>query len=142
MALRSNATDQMAKRLKQDVQLLAPALTVSLAADANGNPYVQVSNGATSVAIIGLSRRHFQGYNIVAELSPSAGEGFPEHQAVLAVKSDTTPSTMALLTKAAMSAQASELAIVETVAAPVLADLAAAATAIIPNDARLGSVGI
>jgi len=138
MALKSNQSEQMAKRLKQDLEKLAPELKV--AADAAAS--LEIKDGQDVVARIALKRREFEGFNIIHELSSSAGQGFPEHECWLAMKEDTSLERCAKLVKAAAAVGASELKIVKTAEAPEAADLIEANVAVaLPNDARLGSVG-
>jgi hypothetical protein len=136
MALKSNHTDQMAKRLEQDLKLLAPELSIKLKADG----LIEIKKAAAVLALAKLKRMSFDGFNIVAELSGSAGEGFPEHQAWLVIKNDATLGEIAKLVKAVAAAGAAELKVVES-AAPAEADMVEANATSIPNDARLGAVG-
>jgi len=138
MALKSNQTEQMAKRLKQDLEKLAPELKIAAA----GSASISVKDGEDVVALIKLKRRSFEGFNIVHELSESAGQGFAEHELWLALKDDTSLERCAKLVKAAAAAGASEMKLVKTAEAPAEADLIEAnVAATIPNDARLGAVG-
>lgn len=142
MALRSNQTEQMSRRLKQDIQKLAPELTTASEQDASGNPIIAIKDGEDTVAIAKLKRRSFEGFNITLELDSSAGNGYPEHEMWLGMKDDTSLERCAKLVKACAAAGASELKIVKTAEAPTDEDLAEAnVSATIPNDARLGSVG-
>lgn len=137
MALKSNQTEQMAKRLKQDLEKLAPELKVAAQAAS-----LEIKDGEDVVARIALKRREFEGFNIIHELSSSAGQGYPEHELWLALKDDSSLERCAKLVKAACAAGASELKLVKTADAPAEADMVEANVAItLPNDARLGAIG-
>lgn len=138
MALKSNQTHQMAQRLQDDLKRLAPDLTSALS-----DNLITISDSTSSVvAQILMQRRQFDGFNIAYELDSSAGQGFPEHQCYLAVISSMSLEHVVLLAKAVSAMGCSETNFIKTVAAPAPADLVDAnVSAIIPNDARLGSIG-
>lgn len=141
MALANNTRDQLAKRLKQDIQLLAPEFTVAAGATAAGDPTLTVSNAAGVQALIAIKRRTYVGFNIVAELSASAAEGTPEHECWLDLNSTLAIEESAKLIKAAAGIGCSSMKILAA-AAPAEADLVEAnVKADIPNDARVGYVG-
>lgn len=142
MAMASNQSEQMAKRLKADLEKLAPEFAARMTATAANEPVVELKDGATVIALIAFKRRSFSGFNIVAELSSSAGEGYPEHECWLVVKDDQSLTTMAKLTKAATSASASSLKICVEASADI-ADIGdeSKVDAEIGNDARLGATG-
>jgi hypothetical protein len=142
MALVSNQTQQMAKRLKSDLAALAPEFALSSTTDASGDPVVQVKNGATTIALMAIKRRTFAGFNIVNEISASAGNGFPEHEMWLVVKDDTTLAAMAKLTKAATTIACSGIKLLVEASAD-LTDIGDESKVVseIPNDARLGFSG-
>jgi hypothetical protein len=142
MALRSNQTDQMAKFLQQSLQFLAPELAITASADASNNPLLSVSLAGSAIALIRLNRRTFDGFNIVAELDATAGMGFPEHECWLAIISSASFIEVAKLTKACAGAGASVVKFVTTSSAPAQSDLVFANATDIPNDPRLGSVGL
>lgn len=86
MALASNTRYQLSNRLKADLLLRFPGYTVaqSIAAGTglvdSGDYLLALTNSsATIVALLAVSRRHYSGFNVVAELSSSAAEGLPEH---------------------------------------------------------------
>lgn len=142
MSLRSNQTDQMAKRLKQDLEKAAPEYKCFVASDAAGNPMIRINDGSADVALARLKRRSFEGFNITLELSPEAGQGFPEHEMWIAMKNDASLERCAKLIKIASAQGCSELKFVPTVAAPVEADLVDAnVTLTLPNSPLLGSIG-
>jgi hypothetical protein len=143
VALASNTKEQLAKRLKQDLEKLAPELSVSaLQAAADGQPKLEVKDGATLLAICAIKRRTYKGFNVVAELSESAAEGLPEHECWVALKSSATVAQTAKLVKAASALGCSVLKLVSTAAAPVETDLVEASVTVeLPNDARNGQVG-
>lgn len=142
MALASNTKEQLAKRLKQDLEKLAPELSVSaLQMAADGQPKLEVKSGATTVAVCAIKRRTYKGFNVVAELSESAAEGLPEHECWVALKSDATLAQTAKLVKAASALGCSVTKLVSS-SAPAEADLVdASVTVELPNDARNGQVG-
>lgn len=142
MALASNTKEQLAKRLKQDIEKLAPELSVSaLQMAADGQPKLEVKDGATTLAVCAIKRRTYKGFNVVAELSESAAEGLPEHECWVALKSDASLAHTAKLVKAASALGCSVTKLVSS-AAPAEADLVdASVTVELPNDARNGQVG-
>lgn len=138
MALASNQKEQMAKRLKQDLELLAPEFTASMADSST----VELKSGSTVIALLSIRQRSFSGFNVVAELSSSAAEGLPEHEMWLVVKDDQSLTTMAKLTKAAAAMACSSLKI--AVEAAVDAADVGDETKVdleMPNDARVGFSG-
>lgn len=142
MSLASNQKEQMAKRLKADLALLAPELAAASLQDSDSNPVIQLKDGSDVVALAAIKRRSFNGFNVVAELSASAGEGYPEHELWLAVIDTTTLARQTKLTKLCAEMGCSSMKLVVTEAAPALADLVDANVSLeLPNSARLGSVG-
>ncbi len=88
MALANNQRYQLADRLQADLQLTGYTVTktltlgtgVSVGTPQAGDPLLAVYNSAeTEVALIAIDQRHFNSFNVVAELSQSAAEGLPEH---------------------------------------------------------------
>ena len=142
MALASNTKEQLAKRLKQDIEKLAPELSVStLQAAADGQPKLEVKSGSTTVAVCAVKRRTYKGFNVVAELSESAAEGLPEHECWVVIKSDATLSQTAKLVKAASTLGCSVTKLVSS-EEPSESDLVdSSVTVELPNDARVGQVG-
>jgi len=142
MALASNQSEQMAKRLKQELEKSAPELAAALKQDAAGAPVVELKDGATVVALMAIKRRTFSGFNIVNEISADAGNGYPEHELWLVVKDDTTLPRMAKLTKAATAIAASGLKLCVE-AAVDMADIGDETKVDLEmaNDARLGFAG-
>jgi len=135
--MKSNQSEQMAKRLKSELQALAPELTCTIL-----DSEVTVFDGATVIALIKLARRTFDGFNIAYELSSEVGQGFPEHDCWFAVKSDITRSRFARVSKAVFAVGCSEVKLIETSASPAESDLADAnVVVVIPNDGRIGSIG-
>lgn len=142
MALQSNHKDLLAKRLKQELSLLAPELSAKTLADADSDPVIELKDGANVVALAAIKRRTFTGFNIVNEISASAGNGYPEHELWLAVKNDISFERLAKLTKATSSMGCSTWKFIKTVAAPALADITEANVSLeMPNDARVGHSG-
>jgi hypothetical protein len=142
VALASNTKEQLAKRLKQDIEKLAPELSVSaLQMAADGQPKMEVKSGSTTLAVVAIKRRTYKGFNVVAELSESAAEGLPEHECWLVLKSDATLAQTAKLVKATAGLGCSVLKLVSS-AAPAEIDLVdSSVTVELPNDARNGQVG-
>lgn len=142
MALASNTKEQLAKRLKQDISLLAPELSVSaLEVAADGQPKLEVTAGGTMVAVCAIKRRTYTGFNVVAELSESAAEGLPEHECWVSLSSSATLAQTAKLVKAAAGLGCSALKLISS-AAPAEADLVDANVSVeLPNDARVGFAG-
>lgn len=143
MALASNQKEQLAKRVKQEIEKLAPELTVSsVQAGSDGQPELTVKSNGTVIALLAVRRRTYKGFNIVAEISESAAEGLPEHELWLAVDDSNTLVQNAKLLKASFALGCSGLKLIVTTAAPVEADLVEAnVSAELPNDARNGFVG-
>ena len=142
MALASNMKRQLARRLADDMVQLNPTYTVAQSDTAAGDPALLVSEAGVAIAAMQIKRRSFTGFNIVAELSSSAGEGFPEHECWLVMKSDAAPHKAASLMKAADLAGCSVVKIGEVVAAPALTDLIDANVVLeIANSARNGQTG-
>jgi hypothetical protein len=143
MALASNMKRQLARKLTDDMTALNPAYTVAAQDTAAGDPSLLISTGGVAIAAMQIKRRAFIGFNIVAELSSSAGEGFPEHECWLVVKSTQDPLTVAQLMKAADLAGCSVVKFGEVTAAPALADLIDAnIVAEIANNPRMGQTGV
>lgn len=137
MALKSNQTEQMAKKMQQTLQKLAPEFTIELA-----DVSVTVKSAGAVIALIKMSRRSFDGFNIAYELSTSAGQGFPEHECFFAFKSDQAMEACVKISKAVFNAGCSEVKFIKTASAPVDADLVDAnVSSVIPNDAFNGSIG-
>jgi len=141
MALASNTRDQLALRLRQNIERLAPEWAVS-ASHESGDPAIKVTEDSDTIAAIVIRRKSFVGLNIVAELSSSAAEGLPEHDVFLVIKDDLSPAKAAKLTKAATLLGCASLKVCEK-AAPSASDAAeSSVTAEIPNSADFGAVGL
>ena len=141
MALASNVRDQLAKRLKADIELRDASLVATIGASAGGDPLLTIKSGATVVALCLISRFTYSGFNVVAELSSSAAEGLPEHSAYLM---QLNTNSQLLTAKLAMVVKMIGTASVKLgfSAAPVEGDLIAANVAEeFPNDARSGAAG-
>lgn len=140
MSLASNVKEQLAKRLKADIEL-REGFTVAMGAMASGDPMLTISSGATVIAVAAISRRTYSGFNVVAELSSSAAEGLPEHICWMMIKdnqSQLVTSKLAMLA-GKMGCSSVKLGFVAAPAEASLADASVAAE--IVNDARLGAVG-
>lgn len=140
MPLSSNTKEQIAKRLKQDLEKLCPEFACAAKAAADGQPMIEIKDGATVVALAAIKQKKFNGFNIVAEISSSAGEGMPEHDAWLVIKDDRSLTEAAKLAKAVGGAGCASMKVVES-SDPAEADMDDANAAEIPNDARLGATG-
>lgn len=141
MSLASNTSDQLAKRLKADLQLRDASLTVDMSLNAAGEPLLTVKNGATVEACIALQRLSYNGFNIVAELSSSAAQGLPEHVCYLQILNSLGQLKAA---KYGMFVKALGTAALKLSfnAAPGEANMTDANVAEqIANDARLGTAG-
>ncbi len=138
--MRTNQREQMAKRLKQDLEKLAPEFSVA-PSTYNSEPLLSISDNTGVVALAWLKPRSFEGYNIVAELSSDAGQGYPETELWLDVINSTSLARMAKLVKAATHIGASSFKLL-TSAAPATADLVDAnVVEELPNDPRIGASG-
>jgi hypothetical protein len=142
MALASNQKEQMAKRLKQELELSATEYTIAAKQDADSDPVIEVKLSTTVVALIAIKRKTFTGFNIVNEISSSAGNGFPEHDMWLVVKDDLTLVGMAKITKAAAAIGCSTMKIAVEASAD-LTDIGdeSKVVAQLPNTARYGFSG-
>lgn len=141
MALASNTREQLAKRLKADLQLRDPSLTVDSGLSAAGDPLLTVKNGATVEMTVLISRRSYNGFNVVAELSQSAAEGLPEHVCyaqILNTLGQLKTAKYAMFVKQ-LGTSSMKLSFD---AAPAEANMTDANVAEeIANDARVGAVG-
>ena len=142
MALASNHKEQLAKRLKADLEIRNPSLTVDLSVRSSGAPLLTVKSGATIVSVVSVVQRSFSGFNVVAELSSSAAEGLPEHVVNMLQLSTNSQLLTSKLTLTAFSLGASSLNI-GFKSSPVESDLDTASnfSEEIPNSARYGASG-
>jgi hypothetical protein len=85
MPLANNQRDQLGDRLEADIKLREPGFTVTRDVGATGEPIFLVDSGSGVDAAFAISKRTFDGFNVVAELSSSAAEGLPEHITWVAV---------------------------------------------------------
>lgn len=141
MSLASNHKDQMAKRLKADLELRGYSATIDLTA-AN-DPLLTIKSGATKLAICQITRRSFNGFQVVAELSTSAAEGLPEHIAYLLVDSAASQlntSKLAMFVKA-LGTSSMKLGFVVNASLTEANLTDANVAAEIGNDARSGASG-
>lgn len=141
MALASNTKEQLAKRLKADIEL-REGYTAELGQLASGDPVLTIKDAsATLLAYCSIARRSFNGFNVVAELSSSAAEGLPEHIAYLLMDSDNSAlinSKLAVYVSQ-LGCSSMKLGFKSTIATSDLTD--ANVNAEIPNSARYGAVG-
>ena len=136
--LKSNETEQMAKRLQADLKIVAAELSSSKPQE----NAVVVKAGAVTKAVIVLKRRSFSGFNILNELSSEVGQGFPEHEAYVVFKADATLVEIAKVIKVTAAIGCSSMKVCQTAAEPTVDDAVDAnLQAELSNDARLGAVG-
>lgn len=142
MALASNTKDQLAKRLQRDIQLMDGALTVTLTASSDGYPMVKVARADASIlALAAVKTKHYDGFNIVAEISSSAGEGMPEHDLWVVLDSAAAFADNAKMIKACSKMGTASMKLIQN-AAPADSQMVDANVAIdLPNSAALGAVG-
>lgn len=135
--LKSNETEQMIKRLKADLKIIAADLSSE-----SDSESITLKSSGTAVAVIVLKRRSFEGFNILNELSSEVGQGFPEHEAYVVLKADAALAVIAKVVKATAAIGCSSMKIAQTSAAPAKADAVDAnVVAELAADARLGAVG-
>jgi|GEM_PF-6128817 len=142
MALASNTREQLAKRLKADIEIREAGYVADLGSTAAGDPLLTIKNAAgTVIAYANIARRSFSGFNVVAELSSSAAEGLPEHICYMLIDSDEANAVKAKLSIYAftLGCSSTKLGFMSTITA---ADLTDANVAIeIANSGRYGAVG-
>lgn len=105
MALATNTRFQLADRLSADLSTTnGYVVTASMTAGTGSggapqanDPLLMVSLAGTNQALICISQRHFNSFNVVAELSSSAAEGLPEHVAYVLINSAATQVNTALI---------------------------------------------
>lgn len=105
MALATNTRFQLADRLNADLSatngyVVSSSLTLgtgSGGAPQANDPILTVSLAGTNQAAICISQRHFNSFNVVAELSSSAAEGLPEHVAYVLINSSATQVNTTLI---------------------------------------------
>jgi len=150
MALANNQRYQLAERLQADLQL-TNGMTVTSSqttgtnyAGAVGDPLLLVADSAgTNVALIWITQRTFNAFNVVAELSQSAAVGLPEHICYQLTNSggsqiDTTLVAAIVKRLGTSSVQYGFVAVGSlTEANLTLANV----TFELPNDSRLGASG-
>lgn len=145
MSLSTNSRQQMIKRIKQDIKFSMPAVVTTDAPQANGEPGIMLSIAGVNVSHIALSPRSFNGFQVVAELSSSAAEGFPETDLYLQLDTDAAGmnhNVAAQIVHNASKLGCSMIKMIASTASPAAANaIDANVTAEIPNDARLGAVG-
>lgn len=142
MPLANNHREQLAKRLKADLELRFPTYTVTASTAATGEPILAVNDGSSDIAYLAVSKRTFDGFNVVAELSSSAAEGLPEHVTWLAVDSGESQLSTSQLVHAASKLGTSSLKLAfeaSVDSSDVLDDSKIVAELV--NDARNGASG-
>jgi hypothetical protein len=134
------------ERLTRDLQLIAPEFTLVSDQLPDGSPALKIEDASANIiAYVAINPLHFNGFQVVAELSSSAAEGLPEHRMWLAI--NTSQSAMnyneaAVLVQATARIGCAQLNLIVTTSALSSAIIADAnITRVIPNDARLGASG-
>jgi hypothetical protein len=138
VALPSNLKQQIAKRLADAIQRLDGDMKATAVADST----LKVEKAGATLAVITLKTRSFHGYNIVAELSSSAGEGQPETELFIELNSANGIADNAKLIKLASAAQCSCMKVLESAAPAEANAVDANVLAEIPNSPYLGAVGV
>jgi hypothetical protein len=145
MALANNHREQLMKRLKRDIQLSIPSLVVADSPLSSGDPGIMLSVAGVDVAHVAIKRKSFNGFQVVAELSNSAAEGLPEHDAFLQLDTNAVGmdhNMSARIVHAVSKIGCASLKVIASTASPAPANAVDAnVTAEIANDARLGAVG-
>ena len=141
MALMNNMREQLAKRLAADIPLRVPSMVVAQSVMASGDPMLTISVSGTAIAVAAITRRTYNGFNVVAELSASAAEGLPEHFCWMMIKDNQTQLVTAELAMIAKQLGTSAVKL-GFVASPAEGSLVDASVSVeFANDARLGAVG-
>lgn len=112
--------------LVRSLQRLAPSFTLAQTSLSDGSPALEIRSGATLIALAAIQPRSFSGFNIVGDISSSAGEGTPESVAKLYVDTDAsgaTRSVEALLFSLVAKVGCSATELYEGTAAPAEAAL-------------------
>jgi hypothetical protein len=144
MARFSIVKDQLIARLKRS---LKRSTTLTLVDDSlsDGSPALVIKSGATAIAYVAVQPRSFNGFNVVAELSSAAGEGYPEHVVHVYFDTDAAGMDTATAAQIAMLAGrigASSMAVYQNTTAPSNAVIIAANLVYeIANTDEAGAVG-
>jgi len=142
MPLANNQREQLAKRLKADIELREPDFIVTPETASTGEPILKIEDSGGTIAFAAISKREFAGFNVVAELSSSAAEGLPEHITWLAVDSGESQLVTSRLIVAVRDIGTSSLKLAFEASVDntdVLDD--AKVVAELPNNARAGASG-
>lgn len=138
MSLPSNLIPQLSRRAIATIQKLYPGYTVTALDTAT----LQVNTGGTVTAVIGFIQKSFNGFNIVAELSSSAGNGQPETECWLDLNTAASIQDSVQLSKVCANLGCASIKLV-TSAAPAATDLVDTNLIVeIPNSAELGASGV
>jgi len=149
MARQSNQKDQLTRRLKQMCKRFLSDYTVGDLA-LTGAGFAQqgvtvTSSGGVLLALLAVKQRSFSGFNVVAELSSSAGEGLPEHELWVCEDSDASGMTnifLARLMAVASKLGCSSIKFIDSTSTPAESVLTEANVDVeIPNSDQLGAVG-
>lgn len=144
MALATNTRIQMMKRLKRDIQLSIPSLVIT-DSPAGSEPGIMLSVAGVDVAHASIKPKTFNGFNVVAELSSSAAEGYPESELYLQIDTNAVGMDYNMAAKIMHNASKLGCSLIKLIASTAAPDPANAidsnVTAEIANDARLGAVG-
>jgi hypothetical protein len=150
MALATNTRFQLADRLNADLVLAGYTVTASLTAGTGSggapqanDPFLMVSLGGTNQAAICISQRHYNSFNVVAELSSSAAEGLPEHVAYVLINSAASQLNTANIAAIAKRLGTSSMKLAFTAVGNLTeANMTDAAVSVeMPNDPRNGASG-
>lgn len=143
--MRSNQTDQMARRLQQFLAKQAPELTSTIGIAADGvSPLLTIKASGSTVALCRLNRRSFVGYNIVGELSSDMAQGFPEHECWLSIISAMAADRVSKLAIITAKVGCADFYLSQS-ATPAESDMATSSGNFLlnlSNSAELGSVGV
>lgn len=142
MALASNTREQLAKRLKAEIEVREIGFVADMGLTSAGDPLLTIKNASgTTVAYASIARRSYNGFNVVAELSSSAAEGLPEHVLFMLMDSDNAAALNAKLSiyAAGMGCSSTKLGFMSTITAADLVDANVAVE--VPNSGRYGAVG-
>jgi len=124
MARQSNYKEQLFRKFKRSMSQLAPSFTLVDSRLSDNSPAATIKIGATAVAYAAIQPLALVGFNVVAELSTSAGEGFPEHSFLLYFDTDASGMDEAqagLLAAIARDSGCSSLKIYSNTSAPAAA---------------------
>jgi hypothetical protein len=94
MARPSQQKFRLMKVFKRAMANLAGSYTLTDTTLADGSPAVLIASGGTTFGLAAIQQKSYSGFNIVGDISTSAGEGNPEHNFKLHFKSNASPATI------------------------------------------------